>query len=201
MGGGTSRVSARRAAIRSIPMPATTELPPPLPPPRTQPVAYLPGLDGLRALAVTAVVLYHADVSWMRGGFLGVDTFFVISGYLITLLLVSEHRRAGRICLRTFWTRRARRLLPALYALLTAVTAVTVVWLRDDLGKLRGQLLAALTYSTNWYLVATDNSYFAHVGRPPLLEHLWSLAVEEQFYLLWPLVLVVLLACSGAAST
>jgi peptidoglycan/LPS O-acetylase OafA/YrhL len=167
----------------------------PLPPPSrgAAKVPYLAGLDGMRALAVLGVMLYHAEIPWMRGGFLGVDVFFVISGYLITLLLVSEHQRTHRIDAKQFWMRRARRLLPALYALLFGVTVICVVWVREDLAKLKGQLVAALTYTTNWYLIFTKESYFDHLGRPPLLQHLWSLAVEEQFYLLWPILLAVLL--------
>jgi peptidoglycan/LPS O-acetylase OafA/YrhL len=159
----------------------------------TQPVPYLPGLDGLRALAVIAVIVYHGHLTWLRGGFLGVEVFFVISGYLITMLLLSEHRRRGSIGLRGFWFRRARRLLPAVFALLIVVTAVSVVFVRDELSRLRGDLIAALTYTMNWHLILGGTSYFDQFGRPPLLRHLWSLAVEEQFYLLWPPILLLLL--------
>lgn len=165
-------------------------------PPRSSPltkVPYLPGLDGLRALAVTAVVLYHGGATWMQGGFLGVEVFFVISGYLITLLLIAEHDRTGRISLKGFWLRRARRLLPALYVLLVGVAVWCALFVRDELAELRGQIVAALLYVTNWYLIATDQSYFDNLGRPDLLQHLWSLAVEEQFYLAWPFVMAVLL--------
>ena len=160
-----------------------------------QPVPYLPGLDGLRALAVIAVIVYHGNASWLRGGFLGVEVFFVISGYLITMLLLSEHRRSGSIGLGRFWFRRGRRLLPAVYALLIVVTAVSALFVRDELTRLRGDLIAALTYTMNWHLILGGTSYFDQFGRPPLLRHLWSLAVEEQFYLLWPPVLLLLLAC------
>lgn len=151
--------------------------------------AYLPGIDGLRALAVVAVMLYHADLAATPGGFLGVEVFFVISGYLITTLLFAEHTQFGRVRLVSFWLRRARRLLPALFALLIAVVGVTAVFLPGELAGLRPDVLAALGYATNWYLIAQQRSYFEIVGRPPLLQHLWSLAVEEQFYLLWPLLL------------
>jgi peptidoglycan/LPS O-acetylase OafA/YrhL len=160
----------------------------------TQPVPYLPGLDGLRALAVIAVMVYHGNPSWLRGGFLGVEVFFVISGYLITMLLLSEHRRRGAIGLRHFWFRRARRLLPAVFALLIAVSLVSVLFVREELSRLKGDLLAAVTYTMNWHLILSGTSYFDQFQRPPLLRHLWSLAVEEQFYLLWPLALVALLA-------
>ncbi len=140
-----------------------------------------------------AVVLYHAGLSWLPGGFLGVDVFFVISGYLITALLLAEHQQSGTISVRRFYVRRARRLLPALGALLVGVTAMAALFFRDDLAQLRAQVLAALTYCTNWYLIATDGSYFQRLGQPLILRHLWSLAVEEQFYLLWPIALLVLL--------
>jgi peptidoglycan/LPS O-acetylase OafA/YrhL len=160
----------------------------------TQPVPYLPGLDGLRALAVIAVIVYHGNPTWLRGGFLGVEVFFVISGYLITMLLLSEHRRSGAIGLKHFWFRRARRLLPAVFALLFVVSAVSVLFVRDELDRLKGDIVAALTYTMNWHLIVGGTSYFDQFQRPPLLRHLWSLAVEEQFYLLWPLLLVGLLA-------
>ena len=152
---------------------------------------YSPGLDGLRALAVIAVLLYHADLAWIPGGFLGVEVFFVISGYLITALLLAEWRQRGRIDLKTFWLRRARRLLPALYVLLLVSLAFAVVFLPGEVAGLRGDVLAAFGYVTNWYLIFGQESYFEAVGRPSLLQHLWSLAVEEQFYLLWPPVLAL----------
>ncbi len=157
--------------------------------PRLGGLRYLPGLDGLRALAVVAVLLYHGDVGFLPGGFLGVDVFFVISGYLITCLLLDDWRRHGEIGLKRFWLRRARRLLPALFLLLGVVSVVAVLFLQDDVASLRGQVLAAIGYVENWYLIFHNDSYFAALGRPPLLRHLWSLAVEEQFYLVWPLLL------------
>ena len=153
-------------------------------------LSYLPGLDGLRALAVFAVLLYHAQLTWIPGGFLGVEVFFVISGYLITALLLEEWRRQGRINVIGFWMRRARRLLPALYLLLVVTLAFAVVFLPGEVARLREDALAAFGYVTNWYLIVGEESYFEAVGRPSLLQHLWSLAVEEQFYVLWPLVLV-----------
>jgi peptidoglycan/LPS O-acetylase OafA/YrhL len=150
---------------------------------------YMPGLDGLRAFAVTAVLLYHADLEWMPGGFLGVDVFFVISGYLITSLLLAEFRNQGRIGLGQFYLRRARRLLPALFLLLGVVGLFAIVFLPDEVTKLRSDVVAALLYGTNWWQIFRNVSYFEAAGRPPLLQHLWSLAVEEQFYLIWPLLL------------
>src|SRR5215204_6186817 len=154
----------------------------------TRSLPYVPGLDGLRALAVIAVLLYHAGLPWIPGGFLGVEVFFVISGYLITALLLAEWRRLGRVDLKAFWLGRARRLLPALYLVLVVTLAYAVVFLPGEVAGLRGDVLAALGYVTNWYLVLGHESYFEAIGRPSLLKHLWSLAVEEQFYLLWPLV-------------
>ena len=150
-------------------------------------------MDGLRAVAVIAVLLYHADISWLPGGFLGVDVFFVISGYLITMLMLEEHHRTGAVSVRGFYRRRARRLLPAVFVLLLAVCSAAALFYREEMARLRPQVLSALTYSTNWYLIFTDGSYFDQFGRPLALQHLWSLAVEEQFYLLWPLVMVFLL--------
>jgi peptidoglycan/LPS O-acetylase OafA/YrhL len=148
----------------------------------------MPGLDGLRALAVIAVLLYHAGISWLPGGFLGVEVFFVLSGYLITALLLAEWRTKGSVDVKAFWMRRARRLLPALYLLIVATLAYAVVFLPGEVAGLRNDALAAFGYVTNWYLVLGHESYFEAVGRPSLLKHLWSLAVEEQFYLVWPLV-------------
>ena len=148
----------------------------------------MPGLDGLRALAVIAVLLYHAGLAWIPGGFLGVEVFFVLSGYLITALLLAEWRTKGAVDLKNFWLRRARRLLPALYLLIVVSLAYAVVFLPEEVAGLRADALAAFAYVTNWYLVVGQESYFEAVGRPSLLQHLWSLAVEEQFYLFWPLV-------------
>src|ERR671913_1335333 len=179
-------------------------------------LSYSPGLDGLRALAVMAVLLYHADLGWIPGGFLGVEVFFVISGYLITALLLAEWRTEGSVDVKAFWMRRARRLLPALYVLLVATLAYAVVFLPGEVAGLRADVLAALGYVTNWYLVLGHESYFEAIGRPSLLKHLWSLAVEEQFYLLWPLVVafplsvgarrwrqrrVLIVALTGAAAS
>lgn len=151
---------------------------------------YLPGLDGLRAVAVVAVLLYHAELSTFSGGFLGVEVFFVISGYLITALLLAEWGTDHKIDLKNFWLRRARRLLPALFLLLGVTTVVAVVFFPDEVASLRGDVLSALLYVANWNFVIVGKSYFEAVGRPSLVRHLWSLAVEEQFYLVWPLLFV-----------
>jgi peptidoglycan/LPS O-acetylase OafA/YrhL len=154
----------------------------------------LPGLDGLRAIAVIGVLLYHAGVGFAPGGFLGVDLFFVISGFLITSLLLSEARVAGRLSLRRFYLRRARRLLPALVVMLAVVAVFMAIFAAADLGQARGDIAAALGYVSNWWYVLHHRSYFIAAGRPSPFQHLWSLAVEEQFYLIWPAVLVALVA-------
>ena len=156
---------------------------------------YIPAIDGLRALAVMAVVLYHAEIGLFGGGFIGVDIFFVISGYLITSLLLAERAGgAGRVNLPGFWGRRARRLLPALLALVGGSLLYTVLFLPNEVSSLRGDAIASLGYVTNWYLIFEDQSYFEALGRPSLLRHLWSLAVEEQFYVFFPLIFAVVLA-------
>jgi peptidoglycan/LPS O-acetylase OafA/YrhL len=164
-------------------------------------LTYRPGLDGLRALAVAGVVLYHAGVSWMPGGFLGVDVFFVLSGYLITSLLLAERRRRGRVGFKAFWLRRARRLLPAVLLVVFVCLLAASTIARDDLARTRGDALASVVYLTNWHLIAASHSYFNAFGRPSLLQHLWSLAVEEQFYLFWPLVLMGSLKLLGRRYT
>jgi peptidoglycan/LPS O-acetylase OafA/YrhL len=152
-------------------------------------VRYLPALDGMRALAVASVLLYHGDVSWIPGGFLGVEVFFVISGYLITSLLLAERESTGGTAYLAFWARRARRLLPALFAMLAVVSAVWLLKVPGEAARIRGDIVGALTYITNWYQIVVRQSYFEAIGRPSPLRHLWSLAVEEQFYLVWPIVL------------
>ena len=157
-------------------------------------LTYAPGLDGVRALAVAAVVVFHLGATWLGGGFLGVDVFFVLSGFLITSILLAEFHARGRIDIKNFYLRRARRLLPALFTMLAVITLVTWVFARDEMHRLRGDVIAALTYCTNWTQIVWNRGYFAQLGRPSLLQHLWSLAVEEQFYLVWPVLLVGTLA-------
>ena len=152
-------------------------------------MGYQPALDGLRALSVGIVLLYHGGFSWMHGGFFGVEVFFVVSGFLITSLLIEEHDRHGSISFRGFWTRRARRLLPALFAVLVAVAAwAAIAGSAEQQSQLRRDIPWSVFYVGNWGQILGDVPYFA--GEPPLLRHLWSLAVEEQWYLIWPLVFV-----------
>ncbi len=162
-------------------------------------VPYLPGLDGMRALAVIAVMIYHANSTWLPGGFLGVEMFFVISGYLITLLIIAERERTYRVSLVDFWKRRARRLLPALFVLMLLVTLYTALFEPEAVGQLRGDVIGGFFYGSNWYQLFVGLGYTAAFDFAPL-RHLWSLAVEEQFYVVWPLVMVVLLGRRGTRS-
>ncbi len=156
--------------------------------PRAKEMGYLPGLDGVRALAVIGVLLYHADLSWIPGGFLGVDVFFVLSGFLITSLILEEFDRSGRVDFRRFYLGRARRLLPALILVLVVVSLAAALVYQDAARQLASDVVASIFYVNNWWYIAADQSYFEFIGRPPLLKHLWSLAVEEQFYLVWPAI-------------
>lgn len=156
-------------------------------------MGYQPALDGLRALSVIAVILYHANLAWLPGGFIGVEVFFVVSGYLITALLIGERVGTGEIDLKQFWLRRARRLLPALVVMLLA-TAIAVAFIKPEFAPaFRRDIAAALLYFSNWWQIFfVTVPYFAPVDTP-ILRHLWSLSVEEQWYLLWPLVFGVVL--------
>lgn len=152
---------------------------------------YMPGLDGLRALSVLAVIAYHLDLKWAQGGLLGVGIFFVLSGYLITDQLILELKTHQKVSLANFWIRRIRRLLPAMACML----AFTAVWLISAdpswFQALKGNFLSSLFYVNNWYLIFHEVSYFESFGPPSPIGHLWSLSIEEQFYLIWPLVLVL----------
>ena len=171
------------------PEPCVTATPDTAPGPPPAPRYYLPAFDGLRALAVVAVIAYHLNPAWLPGGMLGVGVFFVLSGYLITDLLADDYLRNGRIDLRGFWWRRARRLLPALAVLLAAVVAWMTLTRPTELPALRADVVAAAFYVSNWWFIFHHVSYFARFGPVSPLGNLWSLAVEEQFYLVWPLLL------------
>ena len=158
----------------------------------TRTTGRLDGLDGLRALAIAAVVVYHLDPAWLPGGFLGVDVFFVVSGFLITTLLQREALAHDRIAFGRFWTRRARRLVPALVACVVVSTVAARVAHHDLVVHIDRQLFGALTFSTNWVETLAGSSYFDRTA-PQLFMNFWSLAVEEQFYLVWPLVVAALL--------
>ncbi|MEC7987973.1 MAG: acyltransferase family protein [Myxococcota bacterium] len=149
---------------------------------------YSPGLDGLRAVAVLAVVFYHWDTPFFDGGYLGVEMFFVISGYLITTLLFNEIIESKTISMYAFWSKRIRRLIPALIVLLTSVMGYVAIFLPTELLSLRTEVLASLAYCINWFFIFQQQSYFEAFGRPSLLQHLWSLAIEEQFYFIWPIL-------------
>lgn len=152
---------------------------------------YMPGLDGIRAFAVFAVIAYHMGFEWASGGFLGVVVFFVLSGYLITDLLIIQWVNTGQINLRNFWIRRARRLLPAQLLVLIVVALWMTLFNFSELASLWGDWLASLFYVTNWWFIFNDVGYFSNFGQPSPLLHYWSLAVEEQFYLFWPLLLLL----------
>ncbi|HTE86878.1 MAG TPA: acyltransferase, partial [Dehalococcoidia bacterium] len=152
-------------------------------------LGYVRGLDGLRAVAVAAVVIFHATDDWLRGGFLGVDVFFVLSGFLITSQLLAEWRSHGRIDVCAFWRRRARRILAALYIVLVGTLTYALLVHPEEVAVFRGDALAAFAYVANWYFIFHNQPYFETVAHPSPLIHLWSLGVEEQFYLLWPLLL------------
>ena len=155
-------------------------------------MGYEPSLDGIRAFSVIAVMLYHADIAWLPGGFLGVEVFFVVSGFLITSLLIEEHESTRRIDLKQFWIRRARRLLPALFVMLSATAVCVAFFAKDSAPDFRRDVLPSLGYFSNWWQIyAVDTPYFA-ASSLPVLRHLWSLAVEEQWYLVWPLLFTVL---------
>ena len=150
----------------------------------------LPGLDGLRGIAVLAVIIYHADVSLLVGGFLGVDVFFVLSGFLITTLLINELAETNTVDRARFYIRRIRRLMPALFLVLLFSVLVSGLFVLDSAYHVRRDLPWATTFVLNWSYLFFEQSYFINISRPPLLQHLWSLSVEEQFYVIWPIILI-----------
>jgi peptidoglycan/LPS O-acetylase OafA/YrhL len=158
---------------------------------------YLPGLDGLRALAVTAVIAYHLGYGWAQGGLLGVGVFFTLSGYLITDILVGQFAASGRVRLGDFWMRRARRLLPALFVMLAVVTVWVNAFNRAFVPGYRGDVVASGLYVNNWWYIFQHDSYYSRFAPPAPLDHLWSLAVEEQFYLVWPWVVLAMVLVAG----
>ena len=160
-------------------------------------IRYIPAIDGLRAVAVIAVILYHLGFTWIPGGFLGVDLFFVISGYVITRLLLDSIQRSGGLDLRAFYAARMRRLLPPLVFMIVTTTVVVGLWAPDTMRRFLGDTPFALFGGMNWWLVFRQTDYFEAIGRPPLLQHTWSLGVEAQFYLVWPLILLLVLRYFG----
>jgi peptidoglycan/LPS O-acetylase OafA/YrhL len=163
----------------------------------TRGIQYIPAIDGLRAVAVAAVILYHLGFSWIPGGFLGVDLFFVISGYVITRLLLDSIERSGGLDLRGFYKARARRLLPPMIFMIVVTAFYITIWAQDSVKRFVTDIPFALTGTINWWLVAKEQDYFEAIGRPPLLQHTWSLAVESQFYLVWPVILLLVLKRFG----
>ncbi|EFS03394.1 O-acetyltransferase OatA [Listeria seeligeri FSL S4-171] len=154
---------------------------------------YVPSIDGLRALAVIAVIAYHLNFSWAKGGFIGVDIFFVLSGYLITNILLTQWEKTQTLQLKQFWLRRFRRLIPAVYIMIVVVVIYSVLFHPEILKNLRGDAIASFFYVSNWWFIFHDVSYFDSFGLPSPLKNLWSLAIEEQFYLIWPAFLLVFL--------
>ena len=160
-------------------------------------IQYIPAIDGLRAVAVIAVMLYHLGIEWIPGGFLGVDLFFVISGYVITRLLLDSIQQRGGLDLRDFYMARIRRLLPPLLFMLIVTSIVVGLWAPDTTKKFLTDAPFSIFGGMNWWLVFNQQDYFESSGRPPLLQHTWSLAVEAQFYLIWPLILLLVLRFFG----
>ena len=160
-------------------------------------IQHIPAIDGLRAIAVTAVIFYHLGFQWIPGGFLGVDLFFVISGYVITRLLLDSIARSGGLDLRGFYKARARRLLPPMVFMIVVTTFYISIWAQDSVKRFLTDTPFSLTGAMNWWLVFKEQDYFEAIGRPPLLQHTWSLAVETQFYLIWPVLLLIILKRFG----
>ena len=160
-------------------------------------IQHIPAIDGLRAIAVTAVIFYHLGFQWIPGGFLGVDLFFVISGYVITRLLLDSIARSGGLDLRGFYKARARRLLPPMVFMIVVTAFYVSIWAQDSVKRFLTDIPFSLSGLMNWWLVFKEQDYFEAIGRPPLLQHTWSLAVESQFYLIWPVLLLLILKRFG----
>ncbi|MEY4888676.1 MAG: hypothetical protein RL237_739 [Actinomycetota bacterium] len=160
-------------------------------------IQYIPAIDGLRAVAVIAVMFYHLGFTWIPGGFLGVDLFFVISGYVITRLILDSINQSSALDLRAFYAARLRRIYPGFIFMVICTIIFIGVWAPEAIKRFLTDLPYALTGSINWYLVARNQDYFETIGRPPLLQHTWSLAVELQFYLIWPIILLTVLKYFG----
>jgi peptidoglycan/LPS O-acetylase OafA/YrhL len=160
-------------------------------------IKHISSIDGLRAIAVTAVVMYHLGISWIPGGFLGVDLFFVISGYVITRLILDSINQSSALDLRAFYAARLRRIYPGFLFMVICTIIFIGVWAPEAIKRFLSDLPYALTGTINWLLVARHQDYFETVGRPPLLQHTWSLAVELQFYLIWPIILLTVLKYFG----
>ena len=160
-------------------------------------VRHISSIDGLRAIAVTAVLLYHLGISWIPGGFLGVDLFFVISGYVITRLILDSINQSSALDLRAFYAARLRRIYPGFLFMVVCTILFIGVWAPEAIKRFLSDLPYALTGTINWLLVSRHQDYFETIGRPPLLQHTWSLAVELQFYLIWPIILLTILKYFG----
>ncbi|MTA55920.1 MAG: acyltransferase family protein, partial [Actinobacteria bacterium] len=160
-------------------------------------IRHISSIDGLRAIAVTAVVLYHLGISWIPGGFLGVDLFFVISGYVITRLILDSINQSSALDLRAFYAARLRRIYPGLLFMIISTIIFIGVWAPEAIKRFLTDLPYVLTGTMNWSLVARQQDYFETIGRPPLLQHTWSLAVELQYYLIWPIILLTVLKYFG----
>ena len=152
---------------------------------------YMPGLDGLRALSVLAVIAYHLNIPWASGGFLGVGIFFTLSGYLITDQLMMEWQNTGKINLKNFWIRKIRRLMPTLFFMLAIIYLWLIFLEPSRIEALQGDFVSALLYTNNWWKIFHNVSYFESFGPQSPIGHLWSLAIEAQFYLLWPVILIM----------
>lgn len=161
---------------------------------------YLYFLDGLRAVAILAVLAFHFDNTWLSGGFLGVEIFFVISGFIITKLLLDEWKKTGKIDLKRFWLRRLRRLIPAAFTVMLATWICVLLWFPEEINQIFEDLVYGLTFTNNWNYIVNERSYFELIGRPRLFEHLWSLGVEFQFYVFWALLCTVLFRLQKSVS-